>query len=432
VPNPAPRRPIYYGWWIVLSATLANFAYAVNYNSNYGAYVFSMGVDMGWSRTALSAVQSVGQIPAAFTSVLVGPLVDRHGSRWLVGLGALIMGAGFFALATIQDLWQLYLFRGVFVAIGASCLGGFLGVTVSNWFVAKRGRALAFVSMGASAGSATLPLLTAFIIDNAGWRASWAVQGVLLTLLVVPAVVFFRRRPEDIGLHPDGIEPGTEVAPKSAAQRRRQAELLAADVPWTRRQAMGTAVFWLMTFTYGTAAMALTATNLHLIPFIEDLGYPLALGAAAVSLRATTVLLVSPGWGLAVERLPLRLIQTVPLVLQAVAMLAFFLWPTVPGILAGLLLYGVGNGGTSVMYDAVWAHYFGRISLGTVRSAYQPIQSLMGAIGPLAMGVIFDISGSYQKSWLLLFCLFSTAAVLVQFARRPRPAPLLPQPSTQS
>ncbi|MEA2639236.1 MAG: hypothetical protein QOF51_630 [Chloroflexota bacterium] len=415
----------YYGWWVVGGAVLANLAYAVQYNSNYGAYVYSMGAEMGWSRTALSAVSAIGRVPEAFINVLLGPVVDRHGARWIIGIGALIMGAAFLALATIQDLWQLYLYRGIIMSIGATCVGSFLGVTVTNWFVAKRGRALAVVSMGMGVGTAALPLLTAFIIERSGWRASWAIQGVLLMLLVIPAVVLFRRRPEDVGLHPDGVEPGSVAPDLSAAGRRRLAELLAADVPWTRRQALRTPLFWILTFSYGTAGMAYTATNLHLIPFMQDLGYSLAVGAAAVSLRALVAFLLSPAWGLALERLPVRAIQLTPFLLQAGSVLAFFLSPTVPGIIVGLCLYGFGEAGTAVLEDAVWAHYFGRISLGTVRGAMYPFRSLMSAAGPLSLGVLFDVFGGYQAAWLVLFVNFALAGALVQFARRPKSAPTL-------
>jgi len=420
-PSTAERPRTYYGWWIVGAAALVNFAYTVQFNSNYGAYVYSMGADLGWSRTALSAGQAIGRIPEALTAVLVGPVVDRHGARWLVGIGAVMMAAAFVALSTVQQIWQLYLYRGVVVSIGGACMGGFLAVTLSNWFVAKRGRALGMLNMGNAAGTAILPVLTAFIIVHAGWRISWVLQGGVLLLLALPAVVLFRRRPEDLGLLPDGSRSGVTPTQVSERQRRRQAESLAADVHWTRTQVLRTPVYWIMTFAYGTAAMAYTATNLHLIPFIEDLGYPLELGAAAVSLRALLAFICSPVWGVAVERLPLRLTQTLPFALQSGAMLAYFVSPTVQGIVLGLVLYGIGESGTAVLQDSVWAHYFGRISLATVRGSWQPMQSLMSAIGPLAMGAAFDVFGGYQISWLVLFVIFALAGGLVQFARRPTP-----------
>src|SRR5438874_12347650 len=112
--DPAAHRPrVFYGWWIVGAAVLAQYAYSVQFNANYGVYVYTMGAEMGWSRTALSAVQSIGRIPEALIGILLGPTVDRHGTRWITAIGALVLGGSLLALATLQGLWQVCLYPGV-------------------------------------------------------------------------------------------------------------------------------------------------------------------------------------------------------------------------------------------------------------------------------------------------------------------------------
>ena len=426
--HPSRHHKLFYGWWIVGAAILVNYAYAVQFNSNFGVYVYTMGADMGWGRTALAGVQSLGRVPEALAAMLLGPVVDRHGARWLIGIGAVVVAASYLALATMQDLWQLYLYRGVIMSVGAVAMGGFLTVTVSNWFVAKRARALGIAGTGMSLGTATLPLGTAFVIDQWGWRFSWVVQAVLTLLLAIPAVVWLRRRPEDVGLRPDGFSDPDSTQHPDERQRNRQAELLAADVVWTRRQVLRTPTFWFTAIAYGVSAMALTATNLHIIPFLQDLGYPIALAAGAVGLRAVVVLIGQPIWGLAIEQAPLQAMQIVPFVFQGVAMLLFLLFPTPVGIIGGLILYGIGGGGSGVMQETIWAHFFGRLSLGTVRSAVWPIQMVLGAAGPVALGVAYDLSGSYARSWLFLAFGFFLGGLLISRARRPTP-PRLPNRS---
>ncbi|MEA2640307.1 MAG: hypothetical protein QOF51_1701 [Chloroflexota bacterium] len=390
-------------------------------NSTFGVFLYYMNVELGWSRTILSAPQSLGQIPAAITATLVGPLVDRIGARWIVGVGGLILGGAFLALATIQEEWQFFLYRGLVSAIGAVCVGSFIGVTISNWFVQRRGQVLGYMAMGGSLGSAVLPLAMGFVITLWGWRTAWAAQGVLVWLLVIPAVVFVRRRPEDVGLYPDGIEPGAPATASTGGDRtaRRRAVLLAADVIWTRNEVLHTRAFWIMTFSYGIAQMAWTATNLHIVPYLQDLGYPLTVATVGVSLRAIVSLVGSPGWGYAMDRLPVRIAAGLPFVAQAGGMLAFLLWPTTPGLVLGLVLYGLGNGGTGVAQESIWAYYFGRLSLGAVRSTVTAIQILMGGIGPIGMGLSYDLFGGYQKSWFVLCCGFILAGALIQLTRRP-------------
>jgi MFS family permease len=413
-------RRLFHGWKVVFAAICANFAYAEQYNSSYGIFVQAVGADTGWSRSVLSGVQTIGRLPEVILPVLLGPVVDRHGARWLVGLGGLVVGGAFMTLALIQEVWQLYLIRGFITAAGSVGLGTFLGTTISNWFVAKRGRALGFLSMGNAAANGLVPLLAAWLVEQWGWRVAWFWLGALIMLLAVPAVIFFRRRPEDVGLHPDGVEPSaTESRSGAAGDQRRRTELLAADVVWTRGQILRQPTFWFVSLAFGISYFALSATNLHLIPYLNDMGYALTLAAAAIGLRAAVGFFGSPGWGFALERLPLRYLVALPFIFQALAMLPFLLSPTAAGLVVAMVLYGVGYAGTIVMAEFVWAYYFGRLSLGAVRSVYLPINQFLGAVGPLVAALMFDYFHTYNQVWVLLVIGFTLAAVLVQLARRP-------------
>jgi MFS family permease len=188
---------------------------------------------------------------------------------------------------------------------------------------------------------------------------------------------------------------------------------------WTRGQILRQPTFWFVSLAFGISYFALSATNLHLIPYLNDLGYALTLAAAAIGLRAAVGFFGSPGWGFALERLPLRYLVALPFIFQALAMLPFLLFPTAGGLVLAMMLYGVGYAGTIVMAEFVWAYYFGRLSLGAVRSVYLPINQFLGAVGPLVAALMFDYFHTYNQVWILLVIGFTLAAVLVQLARRP-------------
>ena len=419
---------IFYGWWIVIAGLFANFAWAEQFNSSYGVFVGHVGDEMSWGRTALAGVQTVTRVPEALATLFLGPFVDRHGARWLVAAGGVVVGASFISLSTIDQLWQLYLYKGLVMAIGAACLGGFVGVTVSNWFVAKRGRALGIVTMGTALATLTMPLLGAFMIESWGWRQAWAAMGVVVLVCTIPATVLFRRRPEDLGMRPDGAEPraGLDRTAGERARLRREA-LLRVDAVWTRGQVLRTPTFWVMTYGWGMAGLAVSATNLHIVPYLQDFGYPLTIAAGAISLRAAMMLVTNPLWGLAVERWSIKRTALIPFLFSAAAMLLFLVSPTPPGLVTALVLYGIGNGGSQVLQETVWADYYGRVSLGLVRGLVNPLQNGFSALGPLVMGLLFDLSGSYQSSWLVLMCGFSLAALLMLFVSQPR----VPGPAAQ-
>src|SRR6266581_3749183 len=102
-PLSRPGPPFFYGWLIVAAGFAANIAYSEQFNSTYGVFISHVGADTGWGRTALAGVKTVARLPESVIAAFIGPVVDRHGARWLMVGGAVVMAVSFMLLATIQD-----------------------------------------------------------------------------------------------------------------------------------------------------------------------------------------------------------------------------------------------------------------------------------------------------------------------------------------
>ncbi|MBI2539064.1 MAG: MFS transporter, partial [Deltaproteobacteria bacterium] len=196
----------FYGWTIVAVGFLAHIASAFSISSTLSVFLKPLSEDLGISRGVFSLIRSGEILIIAAAAPLVGTLMDRHGARWLMAAGGLVSGAGFLLLGQARDFWQFLLFRWLLISPGDALMGGMvINVSISRWFVRMRGRALALAGMGHGLAKVGMPLFAASLIAAAGWRASWAVLGILTVILVVaPALLFMRRRPEDMGLLPDG------------------------------------------------------------------------------------------------------------------------------------------------------------------------------------------------------------------------------------
>jgi MFS family permease len=421
-PRGGPR--FYYGWLIVAAGFAANIAYSEQFNSTYGVFIAHVGADMGWGRTALAGVKTVARLPESVMAAFIGPVVDRYGARWFIVGGGVVMAASFMALAAVQELWQLFLIMGIIMPLGAVCLGGFVTtVAVANWFVLKRGRAIGIMGMGGSFGTMLLPIAAGLMIEAWDWRIAWFAMGVGVLLLIIPAAIFVRRRPEDMGLQPDGLDQQSAgAAPTlSAAQTRRRDALLAADVIWSRRDIVRTPTLWIMASAWGFQTFAITATNVHMVPFLHDLGAPIMVAAAAVSLRSGIALVAHPGWGWLVDRVPMKPLASLQFVLTAAGISMWLLPPSVPTIVLGLALFGLGGSGGAVVSEMIWSGFYGRLSLGAVRGIAYPVQNVIGAFGPLGIGLLYDLSGGYASSFVLMAAGSLAAAGLVQLARAPTP-----------
>ena len=137
---------------------------------------------------------------------LLGPWIDRHGGRGILVVGVLMEGAGLLLSSLVQNFWQFVLVRCSLVIAGEALLGSLvINVTIAQWFLRTRGRAMGIANLGTGIAKLGIPLVAASLFILIGWRGTWAVFGIVAPLLVVaPALIFVRRRPEDMGLRPDG------------------------------------------------------------------------------------------------------------------------------------------------------------------------------------------------------------------------------------
>src|SRR5688572_15407414 len=113
-------------------------------------------------------------------------LADRHGPRVMLVATVALAGGAFAMVATVDALWQLYLFAGVLGGVGMSSFYLLGAATVSHWFDQRRGLALALVLVGFNLGYISAGPLSAWLIAQVGWRAAYAllggVSGLITTL----------------------------------------------------------------------------------------------------------------------------------------------------------------------------------------------------------------------------------------------------------
>jgi MFS family permease len=413
----------FYGWTIVAVGFLAHIASAFSISSTLSVFLKPLSSDLGISRGVFSLIRSGEILIGAAAAPLVGTVLDRHGGRWLMAAGGLISGAGFLLLGQSRDFWQFLLFRWLLVSPGDSLMGSMVvNVSISRWFVRMRGRALALAGMGHGLAKVGMPLLAASLILHTGWRGAWTVFGlVTLGLVVGPALLFMRRRPEDMGLRPDGARAqhtsGASLSERGSARTSRTAT---DDVVWSRREALRTPAFWLIVITFGVAHVGVTGLNLHVFSFVSDQGHPAMVAAFVMSTIAFMQFTTPMVWGLFAERWNLGKLIMAKFLIQAVGILWALSDPGVLSLYAGFFLYGIGMGGTSILAEMIWANYFGRISLGTIRGMGSLLTSVFSAGGPPFFGILFDYTQSYYLSFSIFIGMLFASALLSLFLRPPK------------
>ena len=418
------RQRIFYGWYIVAVGFLANVGSAFALASTLSIFLKPLTVDLGISRGVFSLLRSGEGIIGASIAPFVGSLADRHGGRWLIAAGTTIVAAGYLALAHVESFMGFAFIRLTLVTWGDAMMGSMVvNVIVAQWFLLRRGRALALASMGVGFAKVCMPVIAASLILWLGWRHTWVVfGGVILLLVVAPSLMLVRRTPEEMGLLPDGA-PAIPRPDNRRGQRSSAAELAQQEeVLWTRSQALRTPAFWLLVITFGIASVGVTGLNLHVYPYVTDLGYPPVVAASVMSVIASMQLASPLAWGLIAERIDVRIAATLRFVIQGIGLGLAVLGANLSFLYGGFFLYGIGLGGNMVLPEILWANYFGRRSLGKVRGLGLLMSQVLAAAGPPFFGFLFDFTGGYGLSFAIFGGALFVSAFLSLLLRPPMKA----------
>lgn len=391
-------------------------------SSTLSVFLKPLTEDLNVSRGLFSLLRSGEIMIGAAMAPLVGPLVDRYGGRWLMAGGALVAGTGLLLLGQVASFWQFLVLRWVFVAVGGVFMCHMVvSVTISRWFVRQRGRAIAIASLGQGSSKVLIPIVTAALFAWFGWRGTWAVFGlVTLVLVVVPALVFMQRSPEERGLKPDGMEDAVEsnMTPRVRAQARRRMEV--DETVWTWQEVIRTRTFWIICFSYGMANVGIAGLNLHVFAYITDIGFSTLVAATVLSIIASTQLGSTLVWGFISERLDVRRTNALMFLIQATGLAIVISTHQIVPVYIGFFLYGIGLGGGWVLQELIWANYFGRVSLGMVRGLGTLVTHAFGAAGAPFFGFIHDATGSYRSSFVSFAVALLASAFLCLILTAPR------------
>jgi sugar phosphate permease len=406
----AASAPFYYGWVVLACLCCAGFARQGPAVATLSIFVEPLTREFGWSRTALSGAVSLGGLLAALVSPLIGPLLDRHGSRVVLSLAIVTNSIALLLLSLTPSLLVFYL---LFCIARMNWAGTFdLGIysALNNWFIARRTAAASIANVAQMAGLVAMPLIAQFAILHDGWRSGWIVLGIVVLVVgLVPVWLFVVRRPEDLGLEPDRAPEAKAGGAPPVAEPR-----------YSRSEAMRTPAFWLL-MAYTVMVYPVQAgVSLHQAPHLVERGIDPTTAAMIVGSFSLMSGLATVVCGFLPRHWPVRF----PLAFSGVLLtVSTLLLPGVGSTADGFIaagLYGLGIGGVLTLTPIAWADYFGRANYGAIRGLTLSAQVIAQAAGPLLSGILYDITGNYTISLHVFAALSVLSIVAALAARQPR------------
>ena len=380
---------------MVLASIAANTIFSAAYFQGFGVLIIPIERTFGWDRWVISAAMSLRQLESGIVSPAVGLLLDRVSSRKLIFWSAVISAFGFIGLGFTTGIVAFFLFI-VVISLGASGVSHAVTwpVIISRWFRRKRGLAMGLAVTGPIFGS-PIVILNAQIEEAHGWRVVLIGYGILILVGVTLLSMMVRDRPEPYGLAPDGDPPEVDASTK----RTTGPSIRRPDSGLTLHAVFRTREFWLFTSYLSGTFTVNSAFQVHMIPYFQqDIGLSAAWAAVVMSMVFIISGVGRVGGGYLLDKLDYRFVLAVVAAMMGLSLLYLqvvdvrTVWATLPFA----LMFGVSFGCLVPLRGAVGSIMFGTRAIGGVLGLLQGAPIAAGVIGPLVMGIIFDLNGNYS------------------------------------
>lgn len=411
--NPLKRdkSPLFYGWVVVVVVGMIQILSQGAGNSLFALLLLPLQSSLGWNRTTLTAAFSLSSLILALVLIPIGGIVDRYGARVVLVAGGVVSGLCLVGLTWIAQPWQLITLFGVGFGVAQALTSVQVGATaIANWFVRRRGMALGWLSvfMGLAV-PVCVPILSQLIVHY-GWRVAVDILAAAFVVLVVPAAVLVRQRPEDVGLSPDGDTTTSLVdrGPKTGA---------------TFQSAIAGRMFWLLSISSIPPAIAWGIVNTHQIAYMVGIGLSPALAAGIVTVAALASLPGRLALNAAADWLGPKLVLIIDIAIQAVGILILINSGSLVGLLCYSILYGVSTGAAFGVRNAWLGGLFGRKAFGAITALHGTLIYIGGAIGPVTAGAMYDHFGNYTLAFTIAWMMTAASILGLIFVASPKRMP---------
>jgi MFS family permease len=390
------------GWWVVggcftvltVSSGLGFYGLAV--------YLNAFSKEREWPLGTISLATTVFFVVGGVVGVWVARWIARYDVRYVIAAGGVVGGLALGVLGQVEQQWQLFVVYAVFAAGWAAA--GLVPATtvVTRWFHAKRSVALSVASTGLSIGGIVITPFAKQLLDSQGLAAGTPWLGAVFVVGIVPVGLFVvRADPEVEGWAPDGI-------------RRRVGEVVPPLTGTAFADAVRTRFFVAVTIGFLLALGAQVGGIQQLVKLVEDRTDERTAQFALTAIAGTSVVARLIG-GRVVQRVPMMRLATGLMAAQAVALVVIGVAEATWVLFAAIVLFGATIGNILMLQPLLIAERFGVRDYPRIFSRTQLVAVVGTAGGPLLLGALFDVFGSYRVPYAIAAACSLTGAVALSF-----------------
>lgn len=368
------------------------------------AYAYSSGIfmeemtrDLGWTKTEFSSALTLQMLIGIVVGPLAGRVLDRIGPRRMLLIGIVPFAVGLSLLGTTSAAmwhwWTLAAFSSI--AAGGVILAAWISGVVQS-FDTSRGLAISVCLAGIGLATAIWPPLVAWLVGNLGWRATFPAMAFGWALVLLPLVFFFYR----------------------PAHKPIQREV-AADLP-PLRPVLRSKTFWLLLGAAGLFSSIQLPLIVNLVPIARQQGVSLQTAAGIAGMIGLFSIAGRIGTGILLDMVPTRplALAAFTLVLPVMALLTLA-DGSVPVLIIAAALLGLAAGSEIDVVTYLCSRRFDPQIFGSVYTILQTGIAVCASLGPLLAGRLFDLTGSYDRFFVVAAVLDVIATALILIVLKP-------------
>ena len=397
------KSPIFYGYVILVIGTIG--IYCSIPGQTIGVSVFTDPVKdaLGLSRNQFSNAYMIGTICSSLVIGRAGVWFDKYGARYVAFFAAITLAVALMLCSwSVQmstfvksllnvDTWLVpfVIMASLFFVLRFSGQGVLTMASrnvIMIWFDKNRGKVNAISSMAISFGFSSSPLWVNALIESYSWQVTWQILAAALVVFSICILQFYKNKPEEHGLLPDGEILVNEEESKNIPLAKQ----------YTAKEAQQTRAFWMYALILSFNSFFITGLTFHVVSVFASEGFPKD-DAISIFLPASVVAVtISLIFNFLSDYLHLKLYLYLMILGGVMASVGFLFLSSSFGIPMLIGGFGVLGGFFAVLNAIVWPRFFGRTHLGAITGKVMSFLILGSALAPPIFSLCFSTFGSYR------------------------------------
>lgn len=357
-------------------------------------YAGELQNEFGLSHGEWGGIYMIGTLLSAVAMFFVGGLTDIFRARTLSAIVLTCLAGACIGMSFISSAFLLIFAVFALRLFGQGLSSHIALVSMARWFVATRGRALAFASLGFAIGQAIMPIAFVALNDIVGWRNSWLfAAGIAVAAIPILYLLLSNER-----------------TPQAVAKQNNSTGMF--DRYWTRNQVMRHWLFWLVMPAYLGPPIFGTAFFFHQVHFAEFKGWTHLEFVALFPLLTAVSIVVTMTSGWFIDRFKAGLLMQLYVIPFAIGFVLFWQVETLVGAMIAISFFAITIGLQSTLAAAFWAENYGTKHLGSIKSMATVVMVFGSAIGPGLTGWLIDYGIGFVDQMLAIAAYLIIGAIL--------------------